>query len=171
MCVPHSGDDCRVVRLGGGQAQQPDRRIQMKISIFSIQIFVKLNAEFTFVRVPLLCYLCVFSRGVGGHWISLNCRATENVEVHDLNFHALVMNRSRKGKADDDICKNTQNFLFKSCLWRIFVALARRGTSSRARNPRRSPPPAAVASTTASVISGTTRSRIDTAKNGQVMIY
>jgi hypothetical protein len=30
MSVPHSGDDCRVVRLGRGQAQQPDRRIQVK---------------------------------------------------------------------------------------------------------------------------------------------
>ncbi len=67
-------------------------------------------------------------------------------------------------------CENTQNFRLDSGLWRIFVALARRGTSSRARNPRRSPPLAAVASTTASVISGTTRSRIDTAKYEQVMI-
>ncbi len=58
-------------------------------------------------------------------------------------------------------------FSVKLCLWRMFVALARRGTSSRARNPRRSTPPAAVASTTTSVISGTTRSRIDTAKYGR----
>jgi hypothetical protein len=94
----------------------------------------------------------------------------KNVDIHDLNFHALVMYGGRKGKADDDICKNTQNFLLKSCLWRMFVALARRGTSSRARNPRLSPPPAAVASTTASVIRGTTRSRIDTAKYGQVTL-
>jgi hypothetical protein len=113
MCVPQGGDDCRVVRLGGGQAQQPDGRIQVKTFSF-------FNTDFR--QVQRRIYFCkgsftVLSRGLGDYGFSLNCRATENVDAHDMNFHAWVMYRSRKGKADDDILRKYSKFSFR--LWPV----------------------------------------------------